>query len=269
MVDSQHKSTTNGQAESQSPDSIGWVEQIIADVTSESDFEDIGFSFDVQTATKPRQPSKVSWPAQSKSRSRVVRINSKPTVGGPLPTMVSMCATYRLPSYYYSLPKYEWKHFFFLQPTKSCLKSATHPQGKPSNVRKQVRTLRQYDSSSSELLRLHSLETPPLSLSKPFVSPTWLAITSTQFPKDPPLPRLMFTRSPTKLLMPLATTSPKRLSPTEALMSREESQASSRQNACKLQPPKQATTKARKPRKIGDPMKVSIVVFTYLGILFT
>ena len=42
-------------------------------------------------------------------------------------TVMLTCATYRMPSHYYSPPKYEWKCFFFPSPIKSSLKPIIYP----------------------------------------------------------------------------------------------------------------------------------------------
>ena len=224
---------------------------------TESDFEDTAeLPFNSCTVTKLHKTSR------SRSKHRVVRIDAKPIVGGLLPTVMKECNTYTMPSYYYSLPKYEWKQFYFLQPIKSSLKPIINPLAtnrNPSSVKQQ--RIVHLSQPSAERLRLHPIGKLSRSLSKPLREPpTWPEIIGAQFPIDPPMSRLMFTRSPTKLLMPLAiATPPKLLSSTEAPTSLEYLQAKHAEKCKpKLQVPKSCIkmTKGR-PMEIGGPMKVS------------
>ena len=239
---------------------------------TESDFEDTGLSFDSCSVTKLHKTSKVLR-SESKYRAQaVVRIDTKPpTVGGPLPTIMKTCDTYSMPSYYYSLPKYEWKQFHFLQPIKSSLKpiiSSSATNQNPSLLKKQ-RIVHQHHQPA-ERLRLPPIENLSRSLSRPLREPpTWAEIIGTEFPIDPPLPRLMFTRSPTSLLMPLAiTTPPKPSSPTEATTSLEDPQVKHKDKCrSKVKPPKSCIKVTAKQRllEIGGPMKVSTYVATVMS----
>ena len=204
---------------------------------------------------------------QSKNKRGVVRIDSKPTVhvGGPMPVRV-MNNTYKMPAYYYSLPKYEWNQFYFLEPIKPSLKpepiviNPLTAKQKPSS--KQRRNAGTFQRHSPEKLRLPPIEKMPRPFSRPSQEPpTWQEIIGSQFPINPPMSRLMSTKSPKKLLMPLATSLAQPPLPTEILRLPEESQSKHTEKPLKpkLQLPESCikVTKGM-PMEIGDPTKVSI-----------
>ena len=216
------------------------------------DFEDPEFCLDSCVTTKYKNGKFL----QIETKSRVVRINSKPTVEGPLPTVMMPATTYRMPSHYYSLPKYEWKQFYFLQPLKSSLK----PISCPTPAQQKLPSTRQQKvQPSAKQLKLPSIEEPWMLSATPLRGPpTWPEIIGAEFPVDPPMSRLMFTRSPTKLLTPLVT-SPKQPSQMNMPSSLGETQSKSKQKYdCNLQlfKPCIKVTK-QKSMEIGDPTKVS------------
>ena len=206
---------------------------------------------------------------QSESKRGVVRVDSKPTVhvgGAVIPARVTN-NTYKLPAHYYSsLPKYEWKQFYFLQPIKSSLKPIvinplTAKQINP--LSQQRRNVGMFQGRLPEKLRLPPIEKMPRSFSRLSRKPptTWQEIIGSQFPVDPPMSRLMSTRSPKKLLMPLATLPPRPPSPAEVLRMPEEPQVKHEDEPSKpkLQLPEPSIKVIKgMPMEIGDPSKVSI-----------
>ena len=243
------------------------IPDYIESETDDSDFEDKAeLPFNCTAATKLHKTSKV---LRSDSKYRIVRINTKPIVGGPLPTVMKTRDTYTMPSYYYSLPKHEWKEFYFLQPIKSSLKPIVNPLQNPSLRKRRIVHL-------SQPRRLPAIPKLSRLLSKPLREPpTWPEIIGAQFPIDPPMSRLMFTRSPTTLLTPLSVdTSPKSLSPTKAQTSLEDHQVIIKhKEKCKskLQLPLKSQTKStkRSSKELGDPMKVrALVIRNYHGLLY-
>lgn len=230
------------------------IPDFIESETDDKDTAELPFNC---TAAKLHKTSKVS---RSESNHRVVRINTKPIVGGPLPKVIKTRDTYTMPSYYYSLPKYEWKQFYFLQPIKSSLKLIPNPLQNPSSLKQRIAHLPQ----PSAEMKLPPIPKPSQSLSKSLREPpTWPEIIGTQFPIDPLMSRLMFTRSPTKLLTPLSIdTPPKPSSPTEAQASLEDPQVIIKRKEkckCKLQLPKSRIKLTKQSSKeIGGPMKVRV-----------
>ena len=240
------------------------IPDFIESETDESDFEDKAeLPFNCTAATKLHKTSKV---LRSDSNHRIVRINTKPIVGGPLPTVIKTRDTYTMPSYYYSLPKHEWKEFYFLQPIKSSLKPIINPLQNASLRKQRIFHL-------SQPRRLPAIPKLSRSLSKPLREPpTWPEIIGAQFPIDPPMSRLMFTHSPTKLLTPLSVDiPPKPLSPTEAQHQLEDPRVIIKhKEKCqsKLQLPLKSQTKVTKgsSKELGDPMKVRVLPKFYQSI---
>lgn len=242
--------------------SLDLKEEAEIDLEVESDFEDLEFYLDSRLITKQDKTSECMQP-ESKPKPKTVRINTELSMKCPLPTVMMSCATYRMPSHYYSLPKYEWTHFHFLQPVKSALKPITRPlsvQPNPSSVKHQ-----KVDGLFEPLVKpwkLPSIEKLSKLFPKPLQEPpTWPEIFGPQFPLDPPMSRLLFTRSPTKLLMPLAT-SPKPSSPIETTKPPDayEPQTKNKQkfNFNHQLPITQPYIKVTKGRSVEiDPMKVN------------
>lgn len=241
------RESTANKVKVQSRDFKEAINSLAVESDFDLDFEDPELCYDACITTKYKNGKFL----QIETKSRVVRINSKPIVEGPLPTVMMSTATYKMPSHFYSLPKYEWKHFYFLQPLKSSLKTIS----RPTSTRQKLPSIRQQKIQPSiKELKLPSTELM-LSSASSRGPPTWPEIIGAEFPVDPSMSRLMFTRSPTKLLAPLVTYSKPSSHMNMPASLRETSKQKYNSN---LQLPKPCI-KVTKPKsmEIGDATKVS------------
>ena len=254
MENCRESSANRYEAKLQSRDLKEEINDLEVESDFDSDFEDLEFCFDSYITTKYKNRKFL----QTETKPTVVRIKAKPTMGGPLPTVMMSSPTYRMPSYYYSLPKYEWTQFYFLQPLKSSLKPISHSI---ANQQKLPSIRQQKVKPSAKHLKIPATEKPWMSFSNPEQGPpTWQEIIGPEFPVDPPMSRLMFTRSPTKLLTPLVT-SAKPPSQMDKPKSLREAQTKSKQkyNSNLQLPISRPRIKVAKQKSvdIGNPMKVS------------
>ena len=252
MENCRESSANRYKAKLQSRDLKEEINDLEVESDFDSDFEDLETCYD-SCITKHKNRNLL----QAETKPTVVRINAKPTVGGPLPVMMSS-PTYRIPSYYYSLPKYEWTQFYFLQPLKSSLKLISHSV---TNQQKLPSIRQQKVKPSAKHLKLSATEILWMSFSNPTQGPpTWQEIIGPEFPVDPPMSRLMFTRSPTKLLTPLVTSvnPPSQMNMPKSLR---EAQPKSKKkyNSDLRLPIARPCIKVAKQKSvdIGNPMKVS------------
>ena len=255
MENCRESSANRYKAKLQSRDLKEEVNDLEVESDFDSDFEDLETCYDSCITTKHKNRNLL----QTETKPTVVRISAKPTVGGPSPTVMMSSPTYRMPSYYYSLPKYEWTQFYFLQPLKSSLKPISHSV---TNQQKLPSIRQQKVKPSAKHSKLSATEKPWMSFSNPAQGPpTWQEIIGPEFPVDPPMSRLMFTRSPTKLLTPLVTSAnpPSQMDKPRSL--REPRPKSKKKYNSNLQLPiARLYIKVRKQKSIdiGNPMKVSI-----------
>lgn len=254
MENSRESSANRYEAKLQSRDLKEEINDLEVESDFDSDFEDLEICYDSYITTKYKNRKFL----QTETKPTVVRIKAKPTVGDLLPTVMMSSPIYRMPSYYYSLPKYEWTQFYFLQPLKSSLKPISHSI---ANQQKLPSIRQQKVKPSAKHLKIPATEKPWMSFSNPEQGPpTWQEIIGPEFPVDPPMSRLMFTRSPTKLLTPLVT-SAKPPSQMDKPKSLREAQTKSKQkyNSNLQLPISRPRIKVAKQKSVdfGNPMKVS------------